>query len=190
MVPDLQNQVDKTRFAGVDLILSCGDLPPEYLTFLYTTFDVPVLYIKGNHDIRYSQNPPAGCTHINARVITTKGVKILGLDGSRWYNGGPNQYTEAQMKWTVWKLRPAIWWHKKIDMVVAHAPPRHIHDAEDPCHKGFKSFSWIIDRYHPGYFLHGHLHAHFSDPTERITRVGQTRVINTCGYYLFETDHG
>jgi hypothetical protein len=33
------------------------------------------------------------------------------------------------------------------------------------------------------------LHEQFSDPAERITRIGRTRVINTCGYHLFETDH-
>lgn len=188
--PGLQSPAETARLGPVDLVVSCGDLPPEFLTQLYTAMEVPVLYVKGNHDIRYHQKPPVGCTNLNARIVHFKGLKILGLEGSRWYNGGPNQYTEAQMKRTIWKLRPAIWWHRGIDMVVAHAPPRFIHDAEDPCHRGFKSFRWLIERYQPRYFLHGHLHENFSHPSERIARIGRTEVINTCGSYLFEAGNG
>jgi Icc-related predicted phosphoesterase len=190
VAPDLQRSPKAARFKRVDLVVSCGDLPPEFLSQLYSTLNAPVFYVKGNHDIRYGLKPPVGCTNLNARIVTFKGLRILGLEGSRWYNGGPNQYTESQMKRTIWKLRPAIWWQRGVDMVVAHAPPRFIHDAEDPCHRGFRSFRWLIDHYQPRYFLHGHLHANFSDPSERISTAGRTRVINTCGRYLFEVDHG
>jgi len=35
-----------------DLILSAGDLSPEYLEFLVTMARCPVLYVHGNHDER------------------------------------------------------------------------------------------------------------------------------------------
>ena len=190
VVPDLQREGAKGSLPPIELVISCGDLPPEYLTLLYTTFDVPVLYVKGNHDIRYDAKPPVGCTDINRRIFTVNGFRVLGLEGSRWYNGGPNQYTEAQMKRIIWKLRPTIWWRKGIDIVVSHAPPRHVHDAEDRCHRGFKSFRWLIEHYTPSYFLHGHLHKTFSDPADRVSHFGSTQVINTCGYHLLEAGHG
>lgn len=187
VVPDLQQSSTIQQMAPVDAIISSGDLPPEYLMFLHAAFEAPLLYVKGNHDIRYRHKPPLGCTDIHGRIVETGGYRILGLAGSRWYNGGPNQFTEAEMKRIVWKLRPSIWWRKGVDIVVSHAPPRHVHDAEDRCHRGFKCFRWLIDRYAPLFFLHGHVHQTFADPTQRITRLGRTRVVNTCGYTVIET---
>ena len=41
----------KEAFEGIDLIVSCGDLDAYYLIFLTTMTSIPVLYVKGNHDI-------------------------------------------------------------------------------------------------------------------------------------------
>jgi len=181
----LYDNFDAERFPKVDLILSCGDLPPEYLSYLVASFNVPLYYVRGNHDIRYDSKPPDGCIDLNARLIRFQGVNLLGFEGSRWYSGGPHQYTENEMRKIIRGLRPKIWWRKGIDIIITHAPPRYIHDAED---RGFKSFRWLIDRYCPIYFIHGHIHANFSDPAERITKINKTKVVNTYGYYLFEID--
>ena len=186
VLSDLYDNLEVKRFPKIDLILSCGDLPPEYLTYLYTAFNAPLYYVRGNHDLRYDSKLPGGCIDLNARIIQIQGIKILGLEGSRWYNGGPHQYTEKKMWKTIRSLRPKIWWQKGIDIIITHAPPRHIHDAEDLCHRGFKSFRWLIDQYCPNYFIHGHIHAEFSDSAERITKINKTKVVNTYGYYLFE----
>ena len=74
-------------------------------------------------------------------------------------------------------------------MVVTHAPPRHIHDAEDPCHRGFECFHRLIKKYQPGYFIHGHIHRLFDDPADRVTVVGKTRVVNTYGYNILEIEN-
>jgi Icc-related predicted phosphoesterase len=186
----LYDRFERESFESIDLILSCGDLPPEYLSFLGAKFRVPVYFVRGNHDIRYDSKPPQGCIDLNANLIKFQGINLLGLEGSRWYNGGPQQYTESEMRLKIWRLRPRIWWKGGVDIVITHAPPRHIHDAEDRCHMGFKSFRWLIDKYAPRYFIHGHIHANFNDPQQRMTAVNQTKVINTFGYYLFEIDNG
>jgi Icc-related predicted phosphoesterase len=46
----------------------------------------------------------------------------------------------------------------------------------------------LIEKYSPTYFIHGHIHAHFSDASERITVYNRTRVINTYGFYMFDID--
>jgi Icc-related predicted phosphoesterase len=84
----------------------------------------------------------------------------------------------------------AVWLKKGVDIVITHAPPRHIHDAEDPCHQGFECYVKFINRFVPRYFVHGHIHAHFSDDSQRITLVGETRVVNTFAHYQFEVHHG
>lgn len=182
----LYDRFDDNQFSGIDLILSCGDLPPEYLSFLFSKLNVPLYFVRGNHDIRYDSKPPQGCIDLNAKLVKFKGIHILGLGGSRWYNGGPQQYREREMLWKIQRLRPKIWWRGGIHIVITHAPPRYIHDAEDRCHKGFKSFRYLIDKYSPRHFIHGHTHANFADPSQRITVVNRTRVINSYGYYLFE----
>ena len=83
-------------------------------------------------------------------------------------------------------LKMGLWWKGGIDIVVSHAPPRHVHDAEDRCHKGFKSFHWLINRYAPKYFIHGHIHAHFDNFSDRVTNIDNTKVVNSYGYTILE----
>ena len=171
----------------VELLLSCGDLPPEYLTALHDRYRVPLLYVLGNHDLRYSKTPPRGCLHIDRRLFQLGTTKIIGFSGCRWYNGNINQYTEEQMAGFVRKMRFQLWRQKGVDLVLTHAPPRYIHDAEDRCHRGFRCFRQLIDKYRPRYFIHGHIHALFADDSERITMVNSTSVVNSYGHFVFET---
>ena len=82
------------RLKEYDLILSCGDLNAQYLSFLVTMARCPVLYVHGNHDSGYSQHPPEGCDCIDGHIVTYNGLRILGLGGCRKYHPGPHQYTE------------------------------------------------------------------------------------------------
>ena len=85
---------DKSKVADIDLIISCGDLDPRYLSFLVTMTTAPVLYVHGNHDGIYERKEPEGCICIENQIYEYKGIKILGLGGSCWYNGGSHQYTQ------------------------------------------------------------------------------------------------
>jgi len=170
----------------IDLILSCGDLPPEYLKSLIFRYKVPLFYILGNHDIRYKTAPPFGCRSINRRIVTFKKRQFVGFSGSRWYNGGVNQYTEKEMSQFIGKMRYSLWRSGSPDLVLTHAPPRHINDAEDLCHRGFKRFNGFIKKYKPPYFLHGHIHKSFNNDSERVSIVNTTRVINCYGFFILE----
>lgn len=176
----------KPFLTGIDLIIACGDLPPEYLTSLRACYDVPLYYVLGNHDLRYDTAPPVGCSCIHRQLVVHNGLRIVGLSGSRWYNGNINQYTEREMAVFI----RGMWfklWRKGVDMVITHAPPRYIKDADDPCHKGFHAYRNLIKRYSPHFLIHGHIHKLFKDDAERLTMFGTTRVINSYGYYTFET---
>jgi len=171
---------------NIDLILSCGDLPPEYLKNLILRYNVPLFYILGNHDIRYKTAPPWGCRNINRQIVTFKKKKFVGFSGSRWYNGGINQYTEREMSRFIAKMRIPLWRSGGPDLVVTHAPPRYINDAEDLCHRGFRRFNGFINKYKPLCFLHGHIHRFFENDSERVTIVNTTRVINCYGFFILE----
>ena len=181
----LKDDFDAGQFGTIDLILSCGDLPPEYLTSVRQRIDAPLYYVLGNHDLRYRQSPPVGCMDLSFTTTSIGGLRLLGISGSRWYNGGKHQYHETQMRLHLFKLYFTLW-RNPVDIVFAHSPLRHIHDAEDRCHRGFRSFHNLIHRFQPKYFLHGHIHASFRKDTERITRINNTKIINCCGSYVFE----
>lgn len=186
MVVDQLINGKQDLWPGVDVVLGCGDLPPEYLGRLRHRFEAPVFYVRGNHDIRYPHRSLAGCTNLHARVIEHQGLKLAGLEGARWYNGGPAQYREIEMKRLIRRIKPLVKRSGKIDIFLSHAPPRHIHDRPDRCHKGFKSFHKVIDQHQPRFWLHGHIHAEFADPSQRITLCGQTQVINCYGHFFFD----
>lgn len=186
--PALTRKIEEKTLEPVDLILSCGDLPPEYLSFLRTRLEKPLFYVKGNHDIRYIDNSPLGCTNIHGRVIVFNSIKIMGLEGSMWYNGGVYQYRDSEMKKIIQGLWLPILKNRGVDIVITHAPPRHIHDAEDLCHMGFQSFNQLIERRKPKLFIHGHIHKSFAHPDHRITQAGVTKVVNTCGHTILEAE--
>ncbi|MEE4166749.1 MAG: metallophosphoesterase [Desulfocapsaceae bacterium] len=167
----------------VDLIIACGDLPPEYLRSLHYRFAVPLFFVLGNHDIRHD-TAPAGCINITGRIVSHQDVNVLGFSGSRWYNGNQNQYREHEMRSQIRRLWLRLWLLKHLDVVVTHAPPRRVHDGEDRCHKGFNCYNTLIRRHAPRYFIHGHIHRQFADESERVSMVGETAVINTYGYHL------
>ena len=105
----------------VDLVVSCGDLPAEYLSLLVSAFNVPLFYVPGNHDGGYREAPPEGCDSIDGRLVTWNGLRIVGFGGSVWYNGGPEQYAEWQMELRILRLKPFLWRPGHLDLVVTHS---------------------------------------------------------------------
>jgi uncharacterized protein len=172
---------------AVRLLVSCGDLPADYLDALAARFGVPLLYVRGNHDGRSGSPSPPG-ENIHGRVVTVGGLRIVGFEGSNWYNGEGVQYTERQMWWRVQATRPAIWRARGVDLIVTHAPPCGIHDAPDVCHTGFKAFRALLHALRPSYFVHGHTHLDYSPRAARTTRIGRTQVVNAFRSVLFTVD--
>lgn len=176
----------KEDFEDIDIIISCGDLSPSYLSFLTTMTSLPVLYVRGNHDDKYQVNPPEGCICIEDSLYKYKGVRIVGLGGCMRYNLGVNQYTEQEMEKRVKKIRRTIKWNKGVDIIVTHAPARGIHDGDDLCHRGFEVFNDLIREFQPRYFVHGHLHLNYGHQMSRRDMVGETCVINAYEKVIVE----
>lgn len=174
------------RLDGLDLILSCGDLDAHYLSFLVTMGTAPLLYVHGNHDTVYDQREPEGCDCIDGRLVTVGGLRILGLGGSLCYSGGTHQYTERQMARRLMRVWPKLLRAGGVDVVLAHAPPRGVGDADDLPHRGFCCFHKLIDTFHPRYFIHGHVHLNYGMDIPRTIRHGDTTVINAYERYLLE----
>ena len=174
------------RLDGIDLILSCGDLKADYLSFLVTMANVPLLYVHGNHDASYAKFPPEGCECVDGKLVTVNGLRILGLGGSMRYNGSAHQYTERQMAWRLMGLWPKLLLAGGADIVLTHAPARGVGDADDPAHRGFACFRRLLDTFRPGYLVHGHVHMNYGANVPRVLTYGETTVINAFERYILE----
>ena len=184
--PYLWDYFTRDKLDGIDLILSCGDLKPEYLSFIATFAHCPVLYVHGNHDDRYEKNPPLGCICIDGDLYEHEGLRILGLGGSMRYKDGVNQYTERQMAWRARKLTPRLYFKKVFDILLTHAPGEDMVDCHDLAHLGFSTFNRLLDKYHPALFLHGHTHLSYGRSIQRESRYGDTRVVNAYERYIID----
>ena len=178
------------RLSEYDLIISCGDLKADYLSFLVTMAKCPVLYVHGNHDTGYDRHPPEGCDCIDDKVVIFNGVRILGLGGCRRYHPGAYQYTEKEMRKRINKLRFPLWRTGGVDIVVTHAPIQGVGDSEDPAHRGFECLREFLEKYKPRYMLHGHVHLRYGQDQIRERTFGSTTVINTSERYVLEIPEG
>ena len=201
----------KDRYKDVDLVISAGDLPMEYLEFIVSALNKPLLFVFGNHNLGampyYHKNlkdnasiqaiadPTTegyGSTYIGFTTHREGKLLVAGVSGSIRYNSDIAQYTEHQMYCRLLALVPRLIYNKLrygryLDIFVAHAAPFGIHDRPDPCHKGFKCFLWFMKKFKPRYLLHGHIHL-YDLQAPRETVYGETTVINVFSNYLLEFD--
>ncbi|MBO5237016.1 MAG: metallophosphoesterase [Spirochaetaceae bacterium] len=113
---------------------------------------------------------------------------VAGASGSIKYNDGLCQYTDRGMKLKLLKLIPGLLYNKIrygrfLDIFLAHSPPRHIQDREDPCHKGFYCYRWFLEKFKPTYMIHGHIHL-YDLQTPRVAEYCNTTIINVFSHYL------
>lgn len=201
VVESLYRPEIKDRFGEVDLILGCGDLPFFYLEFMVTILGKPLYYVHGNHD-KPSQylsdgriiDRAEGCESLENKVVQIKAAGnsalVAGLGGSIRYNLGPHQFTQAEMNGRLLNLSPALLTNRVrhgrfLDILIAHSPPRGIHESGDFAHTGFEAFCTLMDRFRPRYLLHGHSHVYRNDAVTA-TRYKDTQVINVYPYRLIE----
>ena len=186
--PTLWEYLDRRKLEGVDLILSCGDLPASYLSFLTCFTDAPILYVHGNHDTRYDKAPPEGCICIEDTVYTYGGLRILGLGGSMLYNGNAHQYTQKQMNKRIRRLWWKLWRSRGVDILLTHAPAYRLGDDTDRAHTGFTGFRQLIEKHHPRCMVHGHVHQNYRYDFQREREYKGTRIINAYRYFYLDID--
>lgn len=115
---------------------------------------------------------------------------LAGVSGSIKYNNGLNQYTDFQMKLKLIKMIPQLLLNKirygtYLDIFMTHASPLHIHDHDDPCHRGFDCYNWFLKKFKPQYMVHGHIHL-YDMREERIGIYFDTTVVNAYAHVLIE----
>jgi Icc-related predicted phosphoesterase len=196
----------KSRFSDVDVILSAGDLPLDYLDFIISNLNKPLFFVFGNHhteEMKYYKKTwnyflyedlkdyeGCGAVHLGTKTAVENKLIIAGLGGSMRYNNGANQYTDFEMFFEIIRIIPRLIWNRVfygryVDILLTHAPPKGIHDKNDKCHRGFKIYLWFMKKFKPKYLVHGHIHLYdLSDV--RCTKWESTTVVNAYSHYIIE----
>lgn len=187
-----------------DIVLSCGDLPLDYLEYIVTRLNVPLLYVPGNHDpdLRRADDTfmplhaeplrrgPEGCINVDGRVVDAAGLRVAGLGGSMRYKPGPNQYTPAQMQWRAVPIEMLARLRRgdgkrRVDVLLTHAPPEGFSGKEeDLAHRGFPTFNRLIKSLAPRLHVYGHIHPYGVMQPDR--KVGGTLIVNAVPHRLIE----
>lgn len=183
----LWDYFDKKNFPGIEVIISCGDLKANYLSFLTTMLSAPLLYVPGNHDGNYLRQPPEGCDDLTEKIHTIKGIRFLGMGGANSMSPKAFHYSEREVAKQVIKRMPEICSQGGFDVLVTHAPAAGLGDGEDSFHKGFLAYRALLTQFEPAFHLHGHQHMNYGGAKRELLH-GKTRVLNGFGYRVVDLE--
>ena len=192
--PTLESDASRDALGSLDLIVGCGDLEPPYLAFLADALGVPLVYVRGNHDVGQAW----GATErvvlpeplVDGRVHEEDGLRLLPFSGAPRYAPHGRPGAEQQLSgFGMWTRVLAAWPRaasRRPLLVVSHAAPRGLNDAPDQAHRGFTSFRWLLDRLAPPLWLHGHTALIRRGIDARCIRHEATTLVNVTGATLVE----
>jgi hypothetical protein len=190
------------RDLAPDLVLAAGDLPWDYLEWVASTVEVPMVFVPGNHDPEITSRRsglfsewtepgalceyprPHGVMNADERVVEAAGLRIAGLGGCVRYNRGPHQYTQRQYAGRAKRLLRTARSGGPVDVLLTHAPPKGLGDAEDGPHVGIEALHGVIERLEPTWHLHGHIHPYGLTMPDR--HVGPTTIRNVIPWRVLD----
>jgi 3',5'-cyclic AMP phosphodiesterase CpdA len=185
--PTLIEARNREAVAPVDLIVGCGDLDCDDLSFIADGFNAPLIYVEGNHDTEERwKKCSAFCPEAihSTAVLHRTGLSIAGLT----WPGVRGKYGNRSER-AAWNqaLRLATRRLGKADpmIVLSHVPPRGTGDVPtDAYHRGFEGYHWLMNRLEPTLWLHGHTPLAAADEWKH--QVGPTTVINVTGAVVID----
>ncbi len=185
----LDDERNRAALGHVDLIVGCGDLPPDRIGFLGDAFSAPVVCVRGNHDRGGAWRNPAHVPEPASGIdrTTLAPIPLLALpwpgreaDAARRNDlEGWVQVMSAAAPWVVRPPGPSI--------IISHAPPLGANDnPADPYHRGFAAYGYLLDRLRPPLWLHGH--AALAAASAWQCQHGPTTLVNVTGSVLVEIE--
>jgi hypothetical protein len=189
--PSLEHAANRDSLGSVDGILGCGDLDPEWLSFLADAFNAPLVYVRGNHDRggEWEEQPLRLPAWLEAsRVDRLAGIPIVGLGWPGVLEAG-----NRRRPWLAWRqafaiaaraLRRRLALQREPLVVISHVPPAGVGDAPDLYHQGFGAYRWLLGVLRPPVWIHGHTTT--ASVTSLLEQSGSTAVANATGAMLIE----
>jgi uncharacterized protein len=189
--PSLEHAANRESLGSIDGILGCGDLDPEWLSFLADAFNAPLIYVRGNHDRGgdWEERPLRVPAWLEAgRVDRVAGIPIVGLGWPGVLEAG-----NRRRPWLAWRqaltiaaraLRRRLARRSEPLVVISHVPPAGVGDAPDLYHRGFGAYRWLLGVLRPPVWIHGHTTT--ASVTSLLEQSGSTAVANATGAMLIE----
>ena len=171
----------------IDLIVGCGDLDCDDLTFLADGFNAPLVYVLGNHDTDARWQACRTYCPDEVRSTASHHEAGLSLAGLTWPGRrGPRAHRSERGAWNQ-ALRLAVRRLGRAEPVIvfSHVPPRAAGDIQSTgYHRGFRGYSWLMRRLRPPLWLHGH--TPLAATTEWHIQRGSTMLVNVTGAVVIE----
>ena len=205
------NIPDDILTADIDAVFLLGDVSSQDIAILKSKFQVPFFGVGGNHDT-WDQLTSNGVEDLHARVIRWRKLTIAGFGGSLRYKETPHYmfFTEQEARDLLSQMpacdilithaapksediqpeQPVVSEKEsfltKISSLFAKPATNpyasHEPDTSAPMYRGFYAISEYIQKHHPNFVLHGHIHE--SDTNWE----GSTCVRSFYGLELFEIE--
>ena len=196
----------RVRSLNTDLVVSCGNLDFDYLEFLVTLLNRPLLYVPGDDDpdlrtdwerglvavphpgavprIDALVEPPGprGCTTTDGLIHRVKDLTVAGLGGvATPVPRAPQERTESAMRLRTWKLRRRaarrrLVTRRAIDVLALAAPP--VGDGASP------SLHRLVEVLRPALVIHA------GDPEQGDTEMAGSLIAPISGSRLFDVSPG
>ena len=163
--PALDHAVNRAAIGHIDAIVGCGDLEPAYLGFLADAFHVPVAFVRGNHDRggQWRESAAEVPTPLKSGCLAqVGGVTVAPFSWPGVASDDAALRNERGAWWDVFRAARQLFVRRLRHgdtpiLVMSHAPPRGVGDAaSDPYHLGYAAYRWLLDRFRPPLWLHGH----------------------------------
>ena len=185
--PALGDERNRRDIEPVDVILGCGDLEPDYLSFLGDAFHAPLLLIRGNHDQggAWEAGQQVVPVPLGGRLEEARGITFAGLDWPSRHDGQARR-DEA----SAWRQSVGLYLRTRLTrqhpaVILSHVPPYGLGDTPtDPYHTGFNAYLWLCRRLQPVLWLHGH--TALAAVEHWRTRLGRTTLVNVTGAAVIE----
>ena len=185
--PTLVDRRNREAIGPIDLIVGCGDLDCDELSFIADGFNAPLVYVHGNHDsdtrwAAYKSYCPEAIQ--STAVHHEVGLAIAGLTwpGPR----GPGAARSERKAWSqALRLAARRLGRSEPVLVISHVPPLGVGDIPgNGFHRGFGGYRWLLRRLKPPLWLHGH--TPLAAASDWQIKHGPTTLVNATGAVVIE----
>lgn len=179
--PVLYNNKIVEQFSDIDIIVSAGGLPIEYLNFIARTLNKNIYYVLFDNEIESSIEPPDARLIPLTKPIIVGNTVIAGLSGAEKTPAGIKPLTPFRSR----KQRLATSLYIRLSRAQGKMPQSIIVSY---CNIQDSHIRHFIKRCRPHFLIYGQEHLDETAGNLRITDIFNTKCINASEHFVLDTE--